>query len=221
MKQDVCAYCGAPNPTSRDHIPPAGIFGEPRPSDLITVPSCFACNNGASKDDEYFRLVVSATVDPDVFRDAHASFQAALRNLRRPQAARFNAAIRAAMTPVTLDSPAGPVRTGAITVESDRISRVTSRIIAGLYYHHRGVPVPSMSSVWSTWVGAVHQKPGTLDALELFRTGVPWTPGRTIGAATFRYAYFFFPGYDVESAWLLSFFDHVAFIGLINPEVPA
>jgi len=200
-------------------VPPAGLFGEPRPSDLITVPSCFACNHGASKDDEYFRLVVSATADPDVFRDARAAFQAALRNLRRPQAAHFNEAILAAMTPATLDTPAGPVRTGAITVDNERISRVTSRIIAGLYYHHRGVPVPSMSSVWSTWVGAVHQKPEILDALELFRTCIPSSPGRTIGAATFRYAYCFSPDSDVESAWLLSFFDHVVFIGLINPAL--
>jgi len=41
--------------TSDDHIPPKTIFGDKKPSDLITVPACEGCNNGCSLDDEYFK----------------------------------------------------------------------------------------------------------------------------------------------------------------------
>ena len=62
---DICAYCGSPSPTTRDHIPPKGVFPSPRPDDLITVPSCAACNQGASGTDEFFRTFLSLRVGVD------------------------------------------------------------------------------------------------------------------------------------------------------------
>jgi hypothetical protein len=53
-----CAICGKPcETTTRDHIPPKGLFGKPLPDNLLTVPSCQQCNQEASGDDEYFRLL--------------------------------------------------------------------------------------------------------------------------------------------------------------------
>jgi hypothetical protein len=54
-----CAYCGRRKSLTKDHIPPKSLFAV-WPHDLITVPSCQACNGGAAKDDEYFRLVTAA-----------------------------------------------------------------------------------------------------------------------------------------------------------------
>jgi hypothetical protein len=54
-----CYLCGAPA-TTRDHIPPRGLFPQPRPNNLITVPACRSCNHDRSLDDEYFRDVVAA-----------------------------------------------------------------------------------------------------------------------------------------------------------------
>lgn len=45
--------CGKPA-TTREHIPPDGIFPDPKPPNLITVPSCKTCNEGSSTDDQYF-----------------------------------------------------------------------------------------------------------------------------------------------------------------------
>src|SRR5438105_2116110 len=61
----ACVYCGERDATTEDHIPPRCLFGLPLPSTLIKVPSCFRCNNGASKDDEYFRMVLSFRHDID------------------------------------------------------------------------------------------------------------------------------------------------------------
>lgn len=51
----VCCYCGIKRATTKDHVPPKAIFTKPRPSDLITVPCCFECNNAASVSDEKFK----------------------------------------------------------------------------------------------------------------------------------------------------------------------
>src|SRR4029453_234768 len=61
-RADVCAYCEAPSPATRDHTPPKGIFPRPRPADLITVPACEPCNQGASVRDERFLTYLSLHV---------------------------------------------------------------------------------------------------------------------------------------------------------------
>src|SRR5262245_21112273 len=61
----ICGYCGRAEATTRDHIPPKAIFLVPRPSDLITVPSCASCNHGASDSDELFRAYLSLHVGLD------------------------------------------------------------------------------------------------------------------------------------------------------------
>ena len=60
-----CVFCGA-LATTRDHVPPQGVFPDPRPTDLITVPACDICNNSTKLDDEYFRwLVATGSTDDD------------------------------------------------------------------------------------------------------------------------------------------------------------
>lgn len=71
QKKQECYLCGKlPSETpegglTREHLPPRNLFLEPRPSNLITVPCCKACNNGASEDDEYLRLAVSGYYNHD------------------------------------------------------------------------------------------------------------------------------------------------------------
>ncbi len=54
-KKGLCIYCGKIKEITKDHVPPKGFFPEPRPSDLITVPSCVECNKDKEKDEDYFR----------------------------------------------------------------------------------------------------------------------------------------------------------------------
>jgi hypothetical protein len=60
---NVCVYYGSTEALTDDHIPPKTLFPKARPANLITVRSCRSCNEGASKDDEYFRLVISMRND--------------------------------------------------------------------------------------------------------------------------------------------------------------
>ena len=57
QEEQSCYLCGGIADT-RDHVPPRGIFSEPRPSDLITVPCCGKCNNQFSTEDEWFRTLI-------------------------------------------------------------------------------------------------------------------------------------------------------------------
>ncbi len=57
----VCVFCGVRDGTTKDHVPPKGMFPPPRPN-LITVPACVTCNGGASEIDERFRTMLSLKV---------------------------------------------------------------------------------------------------------------------------------------------------------------
>jgi hypothetical protein len=55
-----CIYCGINEANERDHIPPKSFFPEPRPSNLITVPSCSKCNRDYGKIDEIVRNLLTS-----------------------------------------------------------------------------------------------------------------------------------------------------------------
>lgn len=52
---NTCYLCGAANPTTRDHVPPRGLFVPPLPNDLITLPCCGQCGDMFKNDDEAVR----------------------------------------------------------------------------------------------------------------------------------------------------------------------
>jgi len=60
-----CYLCGKLDDGNftRDHVPPKGLFLEPRPSNLITVPCCLECNNKHSDFDERLRIIASMPFD--------------------------------------------------------------------------------------------------------------------------------------------------------------
>ena len=54
----TCIYCSKPAETA-DHVPPRNLFPKDRRNGLQSVPACKECNEGFSKDDEYFRLFIT------------------------------------------------------------------------------------------------------------------------------------------------------------------
>ena len=57
----TCIYCGEIANT-RDHVPPKGLIRKINRENLWTVQSCRNCNNDASYDEEYFRLMIVGTL---------------------------------------------------------------------------------------------------------------------------------------------------------------
>lgn len=51
-KENGCIYCGRVAET-REHVPSKTFLNEPYPDNLPTIPACYECNNGYSKDEKY------------------------------------------------------------------------------------------------------------------------------------------------------------------------
>jgi hypothetical protein len=131
-----CAYCGEPASTA-DHLPPKQLFTPPLPDDLITVPACVECNNGASTDDEVFRNELSIMAGSfGESANAAERIQPTLRGISRNKATLSRIVLGA--VPVEHYSARG-VFLGegfAVPMPSEPRKRVLSRVVRGLYWHH-------------------------------------------------------------------------------------
>lgn len=119
-----CVYCGR-QATSRDHVPAKCLLERPLPAKSITVPSCRACNEGLSKDEEYFGVFLahvglSTKLTAKVYPDGVVD-RALTRNPNFSE--RIENALR-------IDELTGRVY---ITPEIDRLERVVRKIAMGLY----------------------------------------------------------------------------------------
>lgn len=141
----VCAYCGKSRLTTRDHVPPQGIFPHPRPENLVTVPICSKCNRGTSEDDEYFRDMVAMHVKAANHPAARAVLPSIWRSFDRSQAAGLRADLRSKMQAVARVSPLGLYAGTVLKVDINmvRIHAVAERIARGLFYHHENHPLPA------------------------------------------------------------------------------
>lgn len=68
-----CIYCGGSADT-RDHVPSRILLDPPYPENLPVVGACKACNQGFSKDEQYFvcllEAVLAGSTDPNEIRRA-------------------------------------------------------------------------------------------------------------------------------------------------------
>jgi len=147
----ICAICGVATATTRDHVPPKGIFAEPRPPDLVTVPACETCNGGDSKWDEVFRVHLSLQVGTET-----PTTQRLLRNGARRTVA-SNLRLRREL--IESLEPTNLVTRGGIIIgkgyrgkwDSEAHSRVIERTARGLYYHHFGEILGAKADVTVHW----------------------------------------------------------------------
>ena len=60
MAAQICVICTAAPAVDQAHIPGRMFFADPLPDNLITVPTCKACNAGVKHDEEYLRVFLMA-----------------------------------------------------------------------------------------------------------------------------------------------------------------
>jgi hypothetical protein len=198
MEFGECVYCGEQRERTRDHVPPLCLFSKPRPSDLITVPCCAYCNGEFQKDDEYFRIAITAGIDVEKFPKENADSVQAIKSLARPASLGFARSLLENYEP----------RSARITIDAKRIEITLYRITRGIFFHHKKVRM-------SGNIGFKFR-----EVTENFKINVE---GRerierlaanltTIGMGTFRYAYepYFQPD-PFGTIWLMRFYDHKTF----------
>lgn len=204
FKQDKgeCYLCGAPA-TTRDHIPPLGVFPEPRPTDLVTVPACCACNRSRSLDDEYFRLAVAAGS-----RDSPQSI--ALLHQRIIPRMRKNPALivefMRSVRRVEVHSAGGVClgRAPAFSFDRPRIQSVIDKIVRGLFFTHRSHRLATDHVVEDFLYNPTIQAPlqAAIARLRLFTVG---------DGSVFRYCCWLPDAAGSESYWFLWFYNGISF----------
>jgi len=132
-----CVYCGVREATTRDHVPPKGIFGRPEGAQLVTVPACARCNQGASRDDERFRTLLSFKVGP--YGSGREALSAKTgRTLAHNRKLRID--LRQAVVEAEVRTESGLYLgvAKAINWNDPSAEEVIERTTRGLFYHEAG-----------------------------------------------------------------------------------
>lgn len=130
-----CVYCGCVAELTTDHIPPKSLFNRPRPTNLITVWACHRCNQGFSKDEDYFWLTLASRAGTSPNPEADAASLRAIQRLSRPQAAGFRSSFLKTVQSVEVKTASGLYigDTLAYDVSFARLNRVAAKITRGLF----------------------------------------------------------------------------------------
>jgi hypothetical protein len=200
--QDECAYCGDPA-TTVDHIPPKRLFTPPLPSNLVTVPACKKCNNGASNDDEIFRDEMAILCGS--FREsapAAERLQVSIRAIRRNKVRLRNFVLKSRR--IDRYSPGGIFLGPGYAIPIDRAvhQRVNERIIRGLYRYHAG---KRLGDGAISFIYIDKRKPTWREGLEALKP-LHLKHVRIGDGKTFQYLYGWAADDQTYSIWLLHFF---------------
>lgn len=154
MKSDkpICIYCGKNPKETADHVPPKSYYPKPRPSDLITVPSCLKCNHGAGKDEEFFLATF-------MFSDAgisEAGKQLWSEKMHRAYEKNIGLKRKIAdsLKRKEIVTPAGIILGNHWTIKTDqvRFENVVNKIVRGLYYHELHERLAPSSEILSLYL---------------------------------------------------------------------
>ena len=210
---EKCVYCGKQGELTDDHIPPKNLFPEPRPSNLITVPSCSDCNVGASKDDEYFRLVLSMRHDTGDHPSVHGVQPSVIRSLAREKAVGLRTAVFDSISLRNVHTKSG-IYLGQeyfSDVDLSRLDRVAVRIVRGLFFHEFNVRLPVDRGVIAYSVDGF-KDPSAVEKNKRMIEEVTRQKPRVIGDKVFAYWFQSFSEDPNFTVWVLLFYERVAFI---------
>lgn len=218
--EDFCVYCGSKDDLSDDHVPPENIFPKPRPDALITVRACKTCNGGASKDDEYFRMMLCLSQDAGDSPEAQKNWAPIFRSLKRPQAQGMTKAFLKSIRPVQAMTWSG-IHLGrkmGFRVEFDRIRRVIERTVRGLYFHEqkRRLPEDHVVDVFCDET-LIRLPPDSLSTFQhTINLPLASVAPKIIAPGVFHYR-FLIAEDGPASAWGLSFYERKPFIAITAP----
>lgn len=213
----LCIYCQSNPKQTSDHVPPKGVFHEPRPSNLITVPACLSCNSGFSSDDEYF-LNIALEWAASETSDGKGVVEKRLRSMKRREGRSVWEPIFAKMKAVEVCSPSGLYLANSfeLSLDTNRLIRTVNRMVRGLYFEFMRTPLPLGDYTHSMLFSQYVEKHSSELEVE-FIQHIPQLPGRVIGDGTFEVHYSVLDPKCHMSFWYLEFYKRVAFIGVTGP----
>ena len=202
-----CTYCCVRPAETDDHVPPKCLFPRPRPSNLITVPSCGICNQGAGLDEEYFLATLMFTEAGS----SPAGRELWQQKLRRMYAKNLGLRYRiaASLRQVNLVTPAGLFLGRGLTQRPDfaRLEKVVIKVVRGLYYLEHSVSLSPQMVVEALFLRGDLEREVAQQYGSMYRHGQRAWPG------IFSYRVADCPQ---GSMWELRFYDFATFWALTH-----
>ena len=216
QKTGTCIYCGAEGPITDDHIPPKNLFGKPRPSNLLAVPSCERCNNLASLDDEYFKSRIVFRKDVKEHAVIKQIRPSVIRSFEKKKKEGFAEAFLKSLQRVDFPgSPGSTSPTLTYDVDLSRFYRVISRTTQAYHWKEIGQRVPS--SCYVGVVGDQQLEGADAEFQELVRQEFSAAPVTTIGNKVFSFQGIHDLGDRRITVWLMAFYERVTFLSATLP----
>ena len=168
---------------------------------LLTVLACSNCNNGWSDDEAHFRNVITMAGDPP-----NAPRQELWETKISPSFGKNDGQkrindITAKMEPINMS---GIVRYMIYPAEDERVIRIIRKIIRGLCHYHNIASPVSDKYVWAD-ILRYTVPPGLIQKMNYYH--------REQDIVEYRYE--ISNERDMNSAWLITFFQKVTFMGVV------
>ena len=214
MINQLCIYCGEKEATTKDHVPPKSFFAKPRPSNLITVPSCNDCNSKYGKDDERLRNIITSIDTTELHPMIHGKIdQKRDRSFRRPEGrSNFDHLINSIQM-VNRYSENGQYLGlfPAFNLDQSIIDRFLERMVRALLFKENGIEYTKLDLKWK-------MAPTEKDLASIpdeIKTFIFSRPVKEIGNGIFAYIGYFING-KANSLWLMNFYEGIEFMVLVK-----
>jgi hypothetical protein len=200
----ICSYCGARPATDKEHVFPRNLYPDSKATSRVqrlTIPACSECNGSWSDDEVHFRNTLALPGDPNASRKELLDGPIRRSLFGQPDGVRRIRDLGERLRAVEVDGKQGyKIYPG----EDARVVRVMKKIVRGLSHHHQIESAVPESRVWAD----VQRYPIQEDFLSemIYRQ-------READIAQYRYAVV--GEYDIQSAWLVTFFEKLTFLGIV------
>ncbi len=199
----LCAYCGAPNAATVDHVIPRLLYPRSRPPGRvrrITVPACEGCNNGLGDDEVQFRNVVALA--GEATPTVHLLWSEKIRpSFDKTDKARRIRDLTAQM--IRVDTPDGP-RHAIFPADNPAVLRVARKIVRGLCHYHSLLATVADDHTWAH-IQALEIPEKFLENLVVVGTE----------PHVFQYAYSSVDHPQIHSIWQMLFYERTPFQGVV------
>jgi hypothetical protein len=161
-------------------------------------------------------MVIVMREDAGEHTEAQRAWRTVFRSLQRSGAAGLRVSLLRSIHPVSLRSPSGLYlgRKTGYDVDLDRLNRVATRIVKGLFFHERGYRLPDTHEASAIVDPRLRLEEQGLDDTAKVLAALQTQPARTIGNGVFSYRFLFTEDEPDCSVWLMSFYEKLYAIGV-------
>ncbi|MCK5757772.1 MAG: hypothetical protein KAH14_01675 [Clostridiales bacterium] len=217
-ENSVCVFCGKPV-TTRDHVPPKGLFPTPRPTTLITVPSCDNCNGGNKLHDEYFKTMLCMREYKNENGALKKLIPDMFSKLGSTKKTGFRTSLLNNLDHIDIQTKSGIIVPNKLAskIDMSRMNRVIERTVRGLYYHEMKQMILK-SNVQVRVIFYEDMDTSTEETKNIIKAVYPMQI-ITIEDDIFNYRFVYDQDKPAVSVWLLCFYKEFYVFGITSPIV--